>query len=226
MNKKTTLYIVATPIGNLSDISARAIEVLDSVDLILCEDTRVTKKLLTHFEINTQTQSYHHHSSISKIEKICDMLAEGKSLALVSDAGTPGVSDPGGKLVSAVVEQGIEVKIEPIPGPSAIMSALSICGFAADSFVFFGWPPHKKGRETFFKSLTGEARVIVFYESVHRIKKALTSLSEVCPDRNIVVGRELTKKFETVYRGTAQEVLNEISDDQIKGEFVIVLDRE
>jgi 16S rRNA (cytidine1402-2'-O)-methyltransferase len=127
--------------------------------------------------------------------------------------------------VSAVSRELPDVKIEPIPGPSAIMSALSVSGFAADSFVFLGWSPHKKGRQTFFRSLTKEERVVVFYESVHRIKKALLSLAEECPDRQIVVGREMTKKFETIYRGTAQDVLGLMSDDEIKGEFVVVLDR-
>ena len=225
MNKNPTLYIVATPIGNLGDISSRALEVLKSVDMILCEDTRVTRKLLNHFEIKKPTQSYHHHSSLSKIESIVDILRNGSSLALVSDAGTPGIADPGGKLVQAVVKQLPDVKIEPIPGASAIMSALSISGFAADSFVFMGWPPHKKGRETFFRKLTEEARVVVFYESVHRIKKALTSMIEVCSERQIVVGRELTKKFETIYRGTVQDVIDAMPDDEIRGEFVVVLDR-
>jgi len=221
-----TLYIVATPIGNLSDFSPRAVEILKSVDAILCEDTRVTKKLLNHFSINKPTLSYHHHSSLSKIEQIINMLKSGQSLALVSDAGTPGIADPGGQLVSAIVKNLPAAQIMPIPGPSALMSALSISGFPADSFIFLGWPPHKKGRETFFKKLTEEARVVVFYESVHRIKKALASLSAVCAHREIVVAREITKKFESVYRGCPKDVLGALSDNEVKGEFVVVLNRQ
>jgi len=220
------LYIVATPIGNLNDFSQRAIEILKSSDIILCEDTRVTKKLLARFDIEKEIISYHQHSSLNKVDNIIKMLKSGKTLSLVSDAGTPGISDPGGKLVDAVVTQLPDVQIIPIPGSSALMSALSISGFWADSFIFLGWPPHKKGRETWFKNLPKQEKVVVFYESVHRIKKALQSVSIVCPDRKIVLARELTKKFETVYRGTAMEILNELPLDEIKGEFVVVLDRK
>lgn len=223
MDNKATLYIVATPIGNLGDFSPRAVETLKSVDAVLCEDTRVTRKLLTRFGIEKPTLSYHQHSSLMKTEKIIGMLESGKTLALVSDAGTPGIADPGGKLVSAVIGELPDVAVVPIPGPSALISALSVSGFAADSFVFLGWPPHKKGRETFFRSLTDEKRVVVFYESVHRIRKALESLSRVCPNRCIVLCRELTKKFESVYRGTASSVLDVLSDGEIRGEFVVVI---
>ncbi|OIO48379.1 MAG: 16S rRNA (cytidine(1402)-2'-O)-methyltransferase [Parcubacteria group bacterium CG1_02_41_12] len=219
------LYIVATPIGNLSDISQRSLETLKSADCILCEDTRVTRKLLARFDIETETLSFHQHSSLNKIEQIIEMLSSGKSLALATDAGTPGISDPGGKLVEAVVRELPYVNIVPIPGPSAIMSALSISGFWADSFVFLGFPPHKKGRETWFKNLQNHESVIVFYESVHRVKNCLERVSDLCPDRPMILARELTKKFETIYRGTASGILNELPLDETKGEFVVVLDR-
>lgn len=219
------LYIVATPIGNLSDVSERAKETLKSADCVLCEDTRVTKKLLTRFDIETETLSFHQHSSLNKIDEIIQMLSVGKTLALVSDAGTPGISDPGGKLVQAVVERLPNISIVPIPGPSAVMAALSVSGFWADSFMFLGFPPHKKGRQTWFKNLQNHESVIVFYESVHRVKNCLERVSEVCPERNMVLARELTKKFETIYRGTSASILNELPLDEIKGEFVVVLDR-
>ncbi|MBU2575842.1 16S rRNA (cytidine(1402)-2'-O)-methyltransferase, partial [Patescibacteria group bacterium] len=212
------LYIVATPIGNLNDFSQRACDTLKKVDVVLCEDTRHTKNLLAHFDIGAETLSYHQHSSLNKVDKIVEMLREEKSLALVSDAGTPGISDPGGKLVEAVVQKLPNVQIVPIPGASALMSALSISGFWADSFIFLGWPPHKKGRETWFKNLPKQEKVVVFYESVHRVKNALERVSTVCPIRQMVLAREITKKFETIYRGTAEEILNELPYDEIKGE--------
>ncbi len=220
-----TLYIVATPIGNLEDISERTRSLLSSVDTIACEDTRVSKKLLAAIGSSVRTVSYHHHSGDTKTEQIIALLQEGKDVALLSDAGTPGVADPGGKLVAAVTEALPEVIISPIPGPSALMSALSVSGFAADQFVFLGWPPHKKGRETWFRQLTEESRVVVFYESVHRIEKALEKLIENCPERNMVLARELTKQFETLYRGTPIEVLEQLRNDTVKGEFVAVVDR-
>ena len=218
------LYIIATPIGNLSDISARALETLKKVDCVLCEDTRVTAKLLTRFDIDVETLSFHQHSSLDKIDQIIGLLRGGKVLALVSDAGTPGISDPGGKLVAAVVKELPNISIVPIPGSSAIMAVLSISGFWADSFVFLGFPPHKKGRQTWFENLQNYASVVVFYESVHRVKDCLHRLTEACPDRAMLLCRELTKKFETIYRGTAKDVLSAIPDNEIKGEFVIVLD--
>jgi 16S rRNA (cytidine1402-2'-O)-methyltransferase len=220
------LYIVATPIGNLEDISKRAIEVLTHSDLILCEDTRVTKKLLERYEIKTSVMSFHQHSALSRIDLIIEKLKKGEIVSLVSDAGTPGVSDPGGKLVESVIQEIPDEKIIPIPGPSAIMAVLSISGFFADQFVFLGFPPHKKGRETWFNKLKEEKRVIVFYESVHRIKNALERMKDILSDRNIVLAREITKKFETVYRGKPQEVLGFLSDDKTLGEFVIVIDRD
>lgn len=219
-----SLYIVATPIGNLSDITFRAIEILKSVDFIACEDTRVTRRLIDHYDIDTKLISYHQHSKLIKIDYIIDLLKSGKSIALVSDAGTPAISDPGGKLVEQVYQTGI--LIIPIPGPSAITMLLSASGLPSDRFEFLGFLPHKKGREKLFNKITESKGTIVFYESVHRIMKTLKSLSEVLgEDRMIVVGRELTKYYEEIKRGTAQEVLEyyENNPKNVKGEFVVAV---
>lgn len=217
------LYIVATPIGNLEDITLRALRVLKEANVILCEDTRQTKKLLDRYEIKTPMTSYHQHSRLEKMESIARLLKENKSLALVSDAGTPGISDPGNRLIKYLVENGINVTIVPVPGPSGIAAALSICGFSADSFVFYGFVPHKKGRQKFFKNISREERTVVFYESPHRIMKTLNSLNEFVPSKKIVICRELTKIYETIYRGKAEEVIKKITPDQIKGEFMVVV---
>jgi 16S rRNA (cytidine1402-2'-O)-methyltransferase len=173
------LYIVATPIGNLEDISMRALRVLSEVDFILCEDTRVTKRLLDHFKINTPTISYHQHSNLKKTGKILDLLERGKNLALVSDAGTPGISDPGGKLIQAVIKRfGEDVSVESVPGPSAVTAALSVSGIPADKFVFLGFPPHKKGRQKFLRKILESEFTVVVYESRHRIVKFLEELDK------------------------------------------------
>lgn len=263
-----TLYIVATPIGNLKDITLRAIEVLKEVDMILCEDTRHTSRLLARYGISKPLVSYFQHSKLSKVEYIIDQLRHGKKIALVTDAGTPGISDPGGKLVEKLVSlkvdkekntqtykpENLQTEIIPIPGPSAVTAALSISGFPTDKFIFMGFPPHKKGREKYFKEITEAKYVVVFYESVHRIIKTLEQLSkslrgvpqkrddETIPrksheiaaftpfarndERKIVVCRELTKQFETVYRGNIQEVLESVKNDKIKGEYVIIMNHE
>ncbi|MFH1173463.1 MAG: 16S rRNA (cytidine(1402)-2'-O)-methyltransferase, partial [bacterium] len=160
------LYIVATPIGNLEDITLRALRILKEVDLVACEDTRQTRKLLDHYDIKTGTVSYHQHSRVQKIDWLVEQLQAGKNIALVSDAGTPGISDPGFKLVEAA--QQADIKVETIPGPSAVIAAASVAGLPVDKFVFLGFPPHKKGRETFFKNLINEDKTIIFYESPHR----------------------------------------------------------
>jgi 16S rRNA (cytidine1402-2'-O)-methyltransferase len=189
-----TLYIVATPIGNLEDISLRALRILGEVDFILCEDTRVTKKLLEHYKIKTPTISFHEHSDEKKIGEILELLAGGKNLALVTDAGTPGVSDPGGKLIEKVIEKmSDEVKVESIPGPSAVTAALSISGIPTDKFIFMGFPPHKKGRQTFiYKILENELPVVV-YESKHRILKFLEELKKAAADWNKEVEKKLNE---------------------------------
>jgi len=226
------LYIVATPIGNLEDISLRALRILKEVDLILCEDTRRSKKLLARYEITTPTLSYHQHSKFQKINYILELLGQGKNLALVSDAGTPGISDPGNKLVNEVLRclgnqviqhPDAQVPIIPIPGPSALTAALSICGFPTDKFIFLGFPPHKKGRQKFFTEVTHAKYTNVFYESPHRILKALEELNKLAPDREIVVARELTKKFEFIYRGKISEVFARLKKEKIRGEFVVII---
>ena len=217
------LYIIATPIGNLEDISKRALRILSEVDLILCEDTRVTQKLLTRYEIKTKTMSYHQHTEIKKIEEIISFLKEGKNLALASDAGTPGISDPGNRLVAKLIEVGPRsIEIVPIPGPSALTAAASIAGFSMDRFVFLGFPPVKKKRKKFFEEAVNSRYPVVFYESPYRIIKTLKEI-DLLTARKIVVGRELTKKFETVYRGSAKDVLAELAKDEIRGEFVVVI---
>lgn len=227
MTHMPTLYIVATPIGNLEDITLRAIRVLKEADLILCEDTRVTKKLLQKYEIETPTMSYHAHSKLSKVDKIFGLLEEGKNLALVSDAGTPTISDPGVLLVSQVKKRfGEEVLIVPIPGSSAVIAALSASGFPASEFVFLGFLPHKKGRETLFKEIADSKKTMVFYESPHRIVKALASLSlHVGVSRQIVLARELTKIYEQFLSGTAAELAAYFTKnpDKVRGEFVVVV---
>lgn len=218
-------YIVATPIGNLGDITLRALETLKNVDYILCEDTRVTQKLLNHYSINVKTISYHQHSKDKKVELIISLLDEGKNLALVSDAGTPGISDPGNILISQLTNSTTnEYTIIPIPGTSAVITALSISGFPTDKFIFLGFPPQKKGRQTFFKNLQNIEHTTCFYESNHRILKAVDSLQEsLNPATKICICRELTKKFETIYRGT----VGGLSDMQIKdkGEFVVIISK-
>ena len=222
------LYIVATPIGNLEDISLRALRVLREVDLILCEDTRVTKKLLDRYQIKKPLLSYHQHSKLQKLDYIISLLKEGKNLALVSDSGTPGVSDPGNKLVEKVVEVlSDKVKIIPIPGPSALTCAASVSGFSMDKFLFFGFLPKKKKRKEVLKEILRSKYPVIFYESPYRIIKTLKELNLEAETSNlepkVVVCRELTKKFETIYRGKIEEVIEKIEKNQIKGEFVVIV---
>jgi 16S rRNA (cytidine1402-2'-O)-methyltransferase len=215
------LYVVATPIGNLGDISERALETLKRVSFVVCEDTRVTKKLLAHYNINVSTLSYHHHSSSKILDNLVERLKAGESMAYVSDAGTPGISDPGGKLVAQAVVNGIS--IIPIPGPSAITAALSVAGLPIQNYLFLGFPPHKKGRQTFFKQIAESNYTVIFYESTHRIIKALREIEALAPSRHLVVCREITKKFETIYRGQASEMINQLNESSTKGEFVVIV---
>jgi 16S rRNA (cytidine1402-2'-O)-methyltransferase len=218
------LYIVATPIGNLKDITLRALEILKSVPLIICEDTRTSQKLLRAYEIESRLESYHQHSKPEKVKYILDLLDEVGEAALITDAGTPGISDPGNMLISEAVKKfGEGCQIIPIPGPSAIVAALSISGFPTDKFSFFGFMPHKKGKETTIKNILNNKETSIFYESTHRIIKTLEKIKEFDHKRQIIVCRELTKKFETVYRGTVEEVLYKIETGNSKGEFVVVV---
>lgn len=227
----SNLYIVGTPIGNLKDISIRALEILKGVDLILCEDTRVTQKLLNHFEIKTKTLSYHQHSKLKKVKYILELLEQGKNLALVSDAGTPGISDPGNKLVGEAVKLLSEqVKVIPISGASALTASASISGFQMDKFSFLGFPPQKRKRKKFFQEVVNSKYPVIFYESPYRILKTLNEISMINNKLSVVVCRELTKKFETIYRGTIKQVIEKIKNPQpgekIKGEFVIIVNLE
>lgn len=213
--------MVAVPIGNLGDITIRAQETLRAVDFIACEDTRVSRKLLSHLGISKELVSLHHHTSEIYLQRVVERIKNGQPAAYLADAGTPGLADPGGKLVASAVAAG--VKVVPIPGPSAVAAILSVAGFPANDYLFLGFPPHKKGRQKFWAEVAQSRRLVVFFESTHRILKTLTELSQVAAARPLVVGRELTKLYETIYRGTAQEVLEQIKATSRKGEFVIVV---
>ena len=216
------LYIVSTPIGNLKDITLRAIEILNEVDFILCEDTRTSGILLNHLEIKKELISLNAVNESSKIEYVLKRILSNKlSAALISDAGTPGISDPGVRLISACIENGIEVA--SVPGATALIAALSISGLPTDEFVFLGFIPQKKGRQTKLKELAEEKRTIVLYESMYRIEKLLNELNEYLPDRFIVVCRELTKKFEETWRGFPKDILETFDQKVVKGEFVVVI---
>lgn len=224
------LRVVATPIGNLEDITVRALRVLKEADYILCEDTRITRKLLDHYQIKTPTISYHQHSKDTKVDKIISLLEENKNLALVADAGTPGISDPGAGLVSAVrLALGEAVTIESVPGPSALGAAISVAGNGFDRFLFLGFPPHKKGRQTMLKMATDSVLPVVFYESKHRILKLLTELEELEKvkkiELKIFVARELTKMYESFYNGSPASVKAalQINAQSLKGEFVVLI---
>lgn len=215
------LYIVSTPIGNLKDITLRAIETLNEVDFILCEDTRVTSILMKQYNIIKQLISFNAVSEIKKIPAIIERLQNGQSYALVSDSGTPAISDPGIRLISESIKHGIE--IISIPGVTALIAALTVSGLPTDAFVFEGFLPQKKGRQKKLKELSAEGRTIVLYESSHRIVKLIDELVEYFPDRFVVVCRELTKKFEEYWRGYPEMLKNNLSLKVIKGEFVVVI---
>ena len=217
------LYILATPIGNLKDITFRAIEILKSVDLILCEDTRTTLKLLNFYEIKKPLLIYHEHSDNKKTQKILEEIKKGKNVALLCDAGTPGISDPGGKLIESAIKEDIE--IIPIPGSSALISAVSISGIPMSKFIFFGFPPSKKKRAKYFNEIKEAHYPVVFYESSHRILKALKEIKDNIPNSYVIVCRELTKKFERIYRGQIEEVLKKLEEEGPRGEFTVIVNR-
>lgn len=216
------LYIVPTPIGNLGDITFRAIETLKSVDVILAEDTRQTKKILQHYEISNSLRAYHQHNEHGVVSQIITELKQGKKIALCSDAGTPGISDPGFLLIRTAIEEGISV--ETLPGAVAAIVAIVNSGLPCNSFVFEGFLPHKKGKQTKILSLLTETRPTIFYESPHRITKTVAMIVELLGgERQIIIARELTKKFEEYIRGTAQEVLENLQQNERKGEMVLII---
>ena len=220
------LYIVSTPIGNMEDITLRAIRILGEVDIVFCEDTREGRKLLLHYKIVKPTDSFHAQSAGSKVEKIINLIKDGKNIALISDAGTPGISDPGVVLVRQIRELAPEIEIITVPGASALTAALSISGIPTDEFIFYGFLPHKKGRETIFKEIAGLKRTAVFYESPHRIMKTLESLkAHLDEKRTVAIAREMTKIYEEVFRGNASAVFQYYSEnpDKIRGEFVVII---
>jgi 16S rRNA (cytidine1402-2'-O)-methyltransferase len=216
------LYIVATPIGNLEDITLRALRTLKEADLIVAEDTRHSHILLEKYEIKKPMISFHAWSDRAKLDEILAALRDGKNVALISDAGTPGISDPGYVLIKEAIEEGNQVV--PIPGASAFLTALSASGAATHQFLYLGFLPVKKGRQTLLESLKEEKRTIVFYESPHRLLKTLHELDEKFGERPVIVAREITKIYEEFFRGTAKEAYGHFSAKSIKGEFVIILD--
>lgn len=216
------LYIVSTPIGNLADISYRAIHILNHVNLIAAEDTRVTSRLLNHYEIKTKSIPYHSYNQKSQTPKLINKLKNQEIIALVSDAGTPGISDPAYDLVRACVQE--KIRIIPIPGASAMLSALVVSGLPTNSFVFEGFLPLKKGRQTKLTELKDEKRTLVFYESPHRVLKTVTQFLEFFGNRQCVMGREITKKFEEFFRGTLEELKERLQSKKIKGEIVLVIE--
>lgn len=226
----SNFYIVGTPIGNLEDMTFRAVHILKEVDLILCEDVSNTQKILKHFEIDTKCTNYFANSRIGKIDEIINLLKEGKDIALVSDAGMPTISDPGSLLIKKIYEakdKDLEAYIKVVPAATALTSAFSLSGFTGNEFTFFGFLPHKKGRETIFKEVSINDRVSIFYESVHRIEKCLESLEKYLEkDRLLIVARELTKMHEETIRGNIFEIREyfKVNKDKIRGEFVIVID--
>ena len=225
LDKKKTrgiLYICGTPIGNLEDITIRSLRILKEVKLIAAEDTRHTKKLLSHYQINTKVTSYHEYNKFKKAAYLLEILKNGQDIALVSDAGMPGISDPGYVLINLALNNNI--KIIPIPGVSALITAVVVSGLPTDKFVFEGFLPRKiKERKRYFKRLEEEERTIIFYETPHRLKRALKDMLEILGDRKIVIARELTKKYEEIIRGKLKRVLSEINIKEIKGEITLVV---
>ncbi|MBK7566413.1 MAG: 16S rRNA (cytidine(1402)-2'-O)-methyltransferase [Bacteroidetes bacterium] len=215
------LYIIPTPIGNLEDITLRAIRILKEVDLILAEDTRTSSVLLRHYEITTKTISHHKFNEHEAVKKIVQEISDGKNIALISDAGTPGISDPGYLLVHLCVENNIVV--ETLPGATAFVPALVNSGFPINEFVFIGFLPQKKGRETKLREISTEKRTMILYESTYRILKTLEQLGKIFPERKVSVSREISKKFEETVRGSFTEVFDHFTKKIAKGEFVIVI---
>lgn len=218
------LYIVSTPIGNLEDITLRALRILKEISLIAAEDTRLTRKLLTHYNISTSTVSYYEHNKFARIPKIIDHLNTGKDVAVVTDAGTPGISDPAYKLIRAAIEIGS--RIEAIPGPSASITALTASGLPTDRFIFEGFLPRKKGRKAKLTRLSAIEATVIFYESPKRIVRTLKDILEFMGDRPAVIGRELTKLHEEMIRGNVSKLLSHFTQKTPRGEFVIMIGKD
>lgn len=230
LKNMSNFYIVGTPIGNMEDMTFRAVRILGEVDLILCEDVSNAHKLLKHYDINTKCTNYFANSRLSKIDEVIAMLEEGKDIALISDAGMPAISDPGSLLIKKIYEaksDGLLVDIRVVPTATALTSALSISGLTGGEFVFYGFLPHKKGRETIFKEIEKSDKISAFYESVHRIEKCLESLGKILDEgRTVVIGRELTKIHEEIVRGNITQVREYFKEnkDKLRGEFVVIVD--
>jgi 16S rRNA (cytidine1402-2'-O)-methyltransferase len=215
------LYIIATPIGNLEDITLRALRILKEVDLIACEDTRRTKILIDHYQIDKPLISFHQHSKLQKVDLVIEKLKTGQKIALVTDAGTPGISDPGGVLIAKALEH--KINIDALPGPDAATTLLSQSGIPVEKYLFLGFLPKKKGRQTTLKMMAGLDLPTVIFESPHRITKTLTDIKTFLGDREVIVGRELTKKFQEVTRGKISKILPTL---RAQGEFVLVIKNE
>ena len=222
MPEKTNLYIVPTPIGNLADFTFRAVEVLKAVDMVLAEDTRTSGVLLKHYDINNKLKSYHIHNEHRIVDEIINDMLGGLQMALITDAGTPAISDPGFLLVRAAIDKGL--KVECLPGATAFVPALVKSGFPSDRFAFEGFLPHKKGRKSRLEKLALEERTVIFYESPHRLQKTLEQLGEYFGmERKVSISRELTKIYEETITGTLDEVTDHFSEKNVKGEIVIVI---
>ena len=224
MSNKGRLYIIATPIGNLKDFTFRAVDILQEVDHIFAEDTRTSITLMKHYNITTNLDSYHEHNKIQKIPKIIKLLNEGKNIGLISDAGTPTISDPGYKLIRACIDE--EINIIPIPGASAVTAALSASGLPSDSFFFFGFLPQKKGRKKKISFLKSLKNTIIIFESPHRLLKTLRELHDELGERPIIVARELTKLYEEIIRGNFNSVIEFFESKKVKGEIVIIIGKD
>lgn len=220
------LYIVSTPIGNLEDITLRALNTLKEVDYILCEDTRHSLKLLNHYQIKKPLISYHQHSQLNKVSQIIKLLKEGKNLALISDAGTPGIADPGNELIEAILKEIPQIEIIPIPGVSVVATLVSISGFYTNRFLFLGFPPIKNHRQQFFDEVIKSNYPVIFYESPFKIIKTLKELAQKDANFSVVIGKELTKVFEKIYRGNILEIIKQMEKDGIKGEYAVIVFKE
>lgn len=226
MKNAGILYIVATPIGNLEDITFRAVRILEEVDVVLCEDTRVTHKLLEHYHLETKTMSYFQHSALAKVDTIIKMLEDGAKMALVTDAGTPGISDPGQALIHSIQMADNSIPIIPIPGPSALTATASVSGMIEKEFYFAGFLPKKKGRQTEFKLLSLLNCPIVIYESPLRLERTLKDISEYFGSKTeVFIAREVTKMFEEYWGGKILKVMSELSEHTLKGEVVLIVKR-